>query len=372
LRVITGKGAAHAATHDPDPARMIEPTRTLLNTVFTTAGAPPDEALDLFDRFHATSDCPMRALSPDTENFWATVRVAHIGPMELTELTTAGARIARTPSLVRAADPEKYAFVVPLSGRLRLTQANRETELRAGWMALCSSSRPFELQLTAEDGPVRLIRARVPGTLLTRSPGHLEDLLATRICGHHGVGRLFTWLVSDLAFRPAREEVGEYLPSDLHRLGNLALDLFEAVLAHEHARTRPPKPHDSLVARVTSFIRENLEDPDLTPETVAAAHHISVSYLHKLFEGRRLSVAASIRAQRLDRARRDLADPHLADLAIHRIAARWGFRSHTSFTRAFRARFGLAPQTVRARAGAARRAHDQVRADELPGDVAPG
>jgi AraC-like DNA-binding protein len=220
-------------------------------------------------------------------------------------------------------------------------------------MALRSSGGPFELHLTADDGPARLIRAEVPRTLLTSSRGDLDRLLATPVCGHHGVGRLFTWLVADLANRPAGDEGGEFLPSDLQRLGNLAVDLFEAVLAHEHAKASRLEGPNSLATRIASYIREHLEDPDLSPGTVAAAHHISLSHLHRLFEGDQLSVAASIRAQRLDRARRDLADPRLGHLPVHRIASRWGFRSHTAFTRAFRARFSLPPQAVRDRARAA-------------------
>ncbi|MFG3357423.1 helix-turn-helix domain-containing protein [Streptomyces griseofuscus] len=45
--------------------------------------------------------------------------------------------------------------------------------------------------------------------------------------------------------------------------------------------------------------------------------------------------------------RRDLADPALRDMPVHRIADRWGFKGHPTFTRAFRAAFGTSPQDYR-------------------------
>jgi AraC-like DNA-binding protein len=83
------------------------------------------------------------------------------------------------------------------------------------------------------------------------------------------------------------------------------------------------------------------------PATIAAAHHIWVSHLHRLFGPRGTTVAAWIRRQRLERARRDLADPALRNVPVHRIAARWGFKGHSSFTRAFRAAYDTAPQDYR-------------------------
>ncbi|WP_356948507.1 helix-turn-helix transcriptional regulator [Streptomyces sp. P9-2B-2] len=83
---------------------------------------------------------------------------------------------------------------------------------------------------------------------------------------------------------------------------------------------------------------------------VAAVHHISLSSLHRLFQGEDLPVAAWIRHQRLERARRDLTDPALRHETIHEIAARWGFSRAADFTRAFRTHYGMPPRDCRHRA----------------------
>jgi AraC-like DNA-binding protein len=38
-----------------------------------------------------------------------------------------------------------------------------------------------------------------------------------------------------------------------------------------------------LLVRIHRYIERNLRDPDLSPRTIAAAQHISVRYLQKLF-----------------------------------------------------------------------------------------
>jgi AraC-like DNA-binding protein len=67
-------------------------------------------------------------------------------------------------------------------------------------------------------------------------------------------------------------------------------------------------------------------------------------------------VASYIRDQRLENARRDLADPALRAMPVHTVAARWGFPRAAEFTRAFRTAHGVPPSELRARAAAEDRA----------------
>lgn len=322
-------------------------TGTVLETLFSTEGLSAQERLALFDQFLTQSKHGSRVLSSRPDLFTAQVRAVQMGTIEVSELTAAHATVARTPALIRATDPDVYAFIAPLSGEARLRQAGRDIELRPGWMALRSSGRPFEIHVPADQGPTRLIRAQVPRNLLARQRPQLDRLLAKPIPGTGGMGHLFTQFLSSLAAGPIGQG-GDYRPGDLPRLGNLTLDMFDAVLAHVLDPDLAVLPgQQALLGQITAYIREHLGDPDLSPDTVAAAHHISTSYLHRLFASRDLTVAATVRIQRLERARRDLLDPRLADLPIHRIAARWGFRDHATFTRAFRARYGIPPKTLR-------------------------
>ena len=60
-----------------------------------------------------------------------------------------------------------------------------------------------------------------------------------------------------------------------------------------------------------------------------------------------MTVAGWIRSRRLERCRRDLADPSLAARPVAAIAARWGFSSAADFSRAFRTAHGVPPAEYR-------------------------
>ena len=128
------------------------------------------------------------------------------------------------------------------------------------------------------------------------------------------------------------------------------LDLLAVALGSrlDRAEELPPETRQrALVLRIRAFIEEHLGDPELTPGMVAAAHYVSVRYLHKLFETEFATVAEWIRRRRLERCRRDLLDPALQALPVNAIAARWGLLNAAHFSRAFRAAYGAPPQEYR-------------------------
>jgi len=105
---------------------------------------------------------------------------------------------------------------------------------------------------------------------------------------------------------------------------------------------------NAMMLRIDAFIEHHLGDPSLSPGMIAAAHHISVRMLHKLYEAEDQPIAASIRQRRLERCRQDLLDPGLGNRSVGAIGARWGFRDAAAFSRAFRAAYGVPPGEYRA------------------------
>lgn len=134
------------------------------------------------------------------------------------------------------------------------------------------------------------------------------------------------------------------------RLGTAVLDLLTAGMAARLDRTRAVAPetrHRALLVRIRASIEQRLGDPDLTPGKLAAAHHISVRYLHKLFATQETTLAGWIRWRRLERCRRDLLDPNQVTRPVRAIAARWGILNATHFSRVFRAAYGVSPGEYR-------------------------
>ncbi|MEU7472720.1 helix-turn-helix domain-containing protein [Streptomyces sp. NPDC044984] len=130
----------------------------------------------------------------------------------------------------------------------------------------------------------------------------------------------------------------------------MVLDLFTALLVRglgDASAGPAARRGDTLLVRVHAYVDRHLADVDLTPASVAAAHHVSLRYLQRLFEEQGAGVATWIRNRRLDRCRRDLADPRLAERPVRAVAARWGFTRPSDFSRAFRREYGLSPLEFR-------------------------
>jgi AraC-like DNA-binding protein len=186
-----------------------------------------------------------------------------------------------------------------------------------------SSARPGSFAEQIPYCPIRTVscvgRACFPRSLL---PGRVRDL-----------GRM-----------------DELSPSDTARLSTLMVNLLTAALdnALDAQRGAPPQTRRrALMTQIHAFVKKNLGDADLTPNVIAAAHHISLRYLHKLFQQEGHTVAGWIRERRLEQCRRDLANPHLAARPINAIAAQWGFANPAHFSHAFRKAYGLSPRKYR-------------------------
>jgi len=181
-------------------------------------------------------------------------------------------------------------------------------------------------------------------------PERPQSLLAGRPPAGTGLNAIFARYLISVA---SALEQGEVSEPETGRLGEAALDLAAAVLAAQAGAPGRPAPEtrrQALLSRIEAFIERNLGDPGLTPAVIAARHHVSLGYLHRIFQPRELTLAAWIRHQRLERCRADLTDPRLRAMPAHAIGARWGFRSPADFSRAFRTAHGIPPGGYRRQA----------------------
>ncbi|MFF3910106.1 helix-turn-helix transcriptional regulator [Streptomyces sp. NPDC001848] len=185
---------------------------------------------------------------------------------------------------------------------------------------------------------------RIPFCLLNASAADLREVPPTRLDGRSGLASLVSQFLTALAGTPPHERFsgGRQLALNTADLAALLLD--EVLRTHRPERVRVG--HDMLT-RIQRHIQENLMDPDLTPESIARAHHISVRYLHKLFQPGGTTVGTWIRQRRLDACRDELRRQRRTVAAV---AHRWGFTSPSHFSRLFRQTYGLTPREWQAAA----------------------
>ncbi|MFJ9150357.1 helix-turn-helix domain-containing protein [Streptomyces sp. NPDC102270] len=199
---------------------------------------------------------------------------------------------------------------------------------------------------------LELPRARLKVFLVTREalglPDHaLRRVMAAPVSRSSRLGGLLSPFLSELA-----DTVSVSPPATREMLAWNAVNLL-ATLATEQSGegTAQPSGTQSLLSRIQGFIDRRLADPDLSPETIAAAHHISVRYLHKLFQDEGTTVGRWIQRRRLEECRRDLLHRVRGRRTIAAVAARWGFLNAPHFSRVFRAAYGMSPSEWRDTAG---------------------
>jgi AraC-like DNA-binding protein len=263
------------------------------------------------------------------------LRVVGVGPVRLAELAMGPAVFRRTEEIVSAERDERALFVVGDRGTVTLTQRDRAVELGPGDLSLLEPLYPC----TAEFSPgSRSFTIHVPRHAIAMPTRTLIDFVATALPADpiHAnvvdiVRHVFDGGIADASLAGSA-------------LGNGLVGLMTAALAGSRGAVQPST---GLLDRVQRYIDQHLWDPDLSPPKIANEHHISLRYLHRLFEDDPMTVAELIRHRRLEGIRRDLEDPAMSGMAIADIGARWGLMDASRLSQSFRREFGVAPSEYR-------------------------
>jgi AraC-like DNA-binding protein len=286
---------------------------------------------------------PLDFRSDPDAPLWGEIETGQLGSVTVGRvLTSTPHSVHRTAGLIRRGSSELYRVVLPLSGDLRLAQGERMAKLAPGEFAIYDFAKPYELYY---DSAVQLAVFGFPRDLLALPHDSASGLLATPIAADQGTGALTAPLLRRVAL-----DLETYQPASAARLGTVLMDLLTAAVAEraEQAESLPVESRErTLLLRIHAFIEQHLGEADLVPATIAAAHHVSLRYLHRLFATQDTTVAAWIRLRRLERCRRDLADPALQTRPVSAVAARWGLPDAAHFSRLFRDRYGLPPAEYR-------------------------
>jgi AraC-like DNA-binding protein len=315
----------------------------LSETVFRSEDLPVADRFDAWRACMGQTHAPMELSSEHAADYRAHLRLIGLGAVSVWPATFQQLVFQRTPKLIRRSDPEVYHLSLIVAGDATASWGEKAADYRRYDIHTNDSSRPYEIWTGR--GPITSVGIELPKDLVPLSRSKVDQVIGRPMSSQAGIGALLAQFLAQLTANTAA-----YRPADAPRLGTIVSDLVSALFAHaldEETSLPSETASRTLILRIKDFIHRHLGDHELTPSAIAAAHHISRSYLHRLFQAEDSTVAAYIRHKRLEAARRDLADPALHTTPVSAIGATWGYPHAAAFCRAFRAAYGMPPADYR-------------------------
>ncbi|MFF9070231.1 helix-turn-helix domain-containing protein [Streptomyces sp. NPDC014891] len=289
------------------------------------------------------------------DEVWSgTIRTAVLGRVQAVTVESEPQFARRTRRLIACADNEDFVVVKLLSrGGARVEQDARDNAVRPGQLFVYDMARPIRLALPE---PFQTKSLVLPRAVLGLDESDISRITALPLGPESAIGGILSPLLAQLVdtAEACPEPVGELIARNV-------IDLLTVLADEQRGADTMESPSGArvLLTRIRAFIDDHLADPDLTPELVARAHHVSVRYLHKLFETEGITVSRLIQRRRLEECRRTLARRDAADTTIAGVAHRWGFTSASHFSRVFRTAYGQSPVDWKNSAAAGRGARSR-------------
>ena len=305
------------------------------------------DTLDKRDRAEAVSASMLEAtlstnlVHHDPGDVWLRIAATQVGVVELVFVDTSGMEMHRTPRHVASDETPTIALSLGVGRLGEIEQDGIAIPARLSHLNLVELTRPYRSsvprgtagwsvkipldELALPSATIRKARAGV-----ATSPVHAVFLQHLRTMGRQA-GRLDVGLSSAL-------------------LGTATVSLARALIssAADEDRIAREALADTLVLRVQAYVRAHLTDPQLTPQVIASAHHISVRHLYQTFGSAGLRLEQWLIALRLEGARHDLARSDGRHRTIAAVAHHWCFANTSHFTRRFRAAYEMTPREWRA------------------------
>ncbi|MBR0659307.1 helix-turn-helix domain-containing protein [Neoroseomonas oryzicola] len=309
--------------------------------VVSTAALPPERQFDAWRSLSVPYLDGVKVHERAAPGFPATGTALGFGPFMFYGATLPAYDYGRTAARIRRDSLDHWIIAVCRRGLHRQSGCGADVEFRPGIPYVLSMARPFEAERRGEEIEwlsLFVARDAVP---------ELEPALSAAL--YRPIETPFGRILADFLATLGREATA-LTAADLSRLVETTRSLLGAAVTS--VTTEDGQGATLLeplhLARVRRIIRENLGAATLGPARLCALAGISRSALYRLFEPLG-GVASAIQQERLALAHRLLSDPE-ERRGIAQIAEAAGFFDPSTFSRAFRREFGIAPRDLRAEA----------------------
>jgi AraC-like DNA-binding protein len=274
----------------------------------------------------------------------ATIVTRQVGLLRVSTVTAGPQTVTRSPRSIARGGNETLTLTLMHQGAAERAQDGRNAVVRPGQFSLSDSRRPFSKSLPQA---FRLTSFQFPRSVLGVTDLELRALTATPFGEDEALSALLAGHLKRLD-----TSAGSVPAAQADRLATVTCDLLACLIQERQGRLVPEESTavQAMLLRVKEYVVRHLADPDLSLAAIAAAHHMSLRYLHKLFESEGVTAARWIQQQRLERCRKELARETAHAPTVATVAQSWGFPNSSHFSRVFRLAYGVSPRDYQATA----------------------
>ena len=305
----------------------------------TTHGVSPSMRALCWDDLIADAYFPLQLEYLDPIKFNGALSRWSLGSVSLSRLVSDPVSYTRRKQHISASREEEYLITIPQTSAVEFKQMGRNVRCDPGGFIIERGDEPYRFRY---EKPNDLFVLKVSRSELSARVAQPDNLCARVFDATQGSARMFTSMVNlaqqngadiDLT---ARDTLGRQL------LEFLALALNSQPVSDDQAVSTVRAAH---LTRIDRFIRQQLKNPELSPDLIATNCGISKRYLHDLYRTVNKTVQQQVRDYRLAASRHDLEQHRQEPLSM--IAYRYAFADQAQFSRLFKAKYGITPSMLR-------------------------
>jgi AraC-like DNA-binding protein len=283
------------------------------------------------------NDCGLHCECDRIESAGSFIKRWTLGHVELSRVDLSAHVLS--PAGESESSPQAESLFIKLvkAGHITIEQAGQRRRFDAGSMLAFDPARGFVESIPER---VQMLVLRIPKARLRERglPHSLRGILACNMRSPDLVAASeLIHCIADQSATPSpvmRSHLGEHL-----------LDLMDVVLTDQSDSTKWRSAAATLF-RAKNYIARHLGSDGLDACAIAAATHVSVKHLQRLFNRDGVPMMRYVWQARLERAERLLRASTVRPVSVQEIAYRCGFRSPAHFSRAFKERYGVSPRDV--------------------------
>ncbi|MFJ5282224.1 helix-turn-helix domain-containing protein [Streptomyces parvulus] len=233
------------------------------------------------------------------------------------------------------ADRHPILVQAVLSGWIRFEGKSQAFTIKPGWVCIRDTQQPWRFTF----GPRTISRVMIAprSAILANLPN--SNVLPHATLRPHSDPRI-RFLLSFMEMVHG-QDLRNQSPFTLPAVEQTAISLLCAAIASEPSPT--PCPFESVTCETAkNYIESHLEEPELSPASIAAAIGISARSLHRCFSETDYSVMQYLRRCRLEAAHSDMRNS--SGLAtVSGIAEKWHYADSSHFIRQYKNFYGVTP-----------------------------